>query len=64
MQSVTDIRARQVFPAVERRLLIDASGNTRIGSGVPAKPSALVETRVIYSGESCGDSGVMPERRI
>lgn len=37
-------------------LSIDANGNTRITSGVPAKPLAIVDTRVTYHGDDLGAS--------
>jgi 16S rRNA G966 N2-methylase RsmD len=44
-----------------RRLFVDAAGDNRITSGVPAKPSALVDTRVIYCGDNLDQLRKLPE---
>jgi len=38
--------------AVLDGLFVDAHDDSRITSAVPAKPSALVDTRVIYCGDN------------
>jgi 16S rRNA G966 N2-methylase RsmD len=52
---------------IERRkghpcgLFVDATRDSRITSGVPTKPSALVDTRVIYCGDNLDQLRKLPE---
>jgi hypothetical protein len=53
IQRILDIECRGVF--------IDEHGESRITSSVPAKPSALVDTRVIYCGDNLDQLRKLPE---
>ena len=43
------------------RLFVDGVRENRISSGVPAKPSALVDTRVIYCGDNLEQLRKLPD---
>jgi len=44
-----------------RRLFVDATSGSWITSGGPAKPSALVDTRVIYCGDNLDQLRKLPD---